>query len=346
MRPSAGKRLERVRRSRLPTERPGRRGAARSAGHGQGWGRAGAPRQQCRCSLEGKTCRAGPCTSPHPRCARTHTVMRTRISAHAPVFPPFTWSLISRESHAQTPPSLLPLHTLRVLVPPPCVRPHPKSPSELPALAARVPGAPASPGLEKGVRLRATAALPTQFSHSLERFKGKVETCQVRGQVQPYHARQGVVGFAGEPNNFPATPLCPLIFTAGPEWLMGTSVSLAQPPSAPPAMLTCLPVQPACACLFAGGDGHGARAFAVNLQIFGVGGGHTASPVVPAPSRHSLAAPTALAVPWSCQASCGPCGKGQRQLPGEDGGSWGPRYSSKVGPLHQGMPRTRCQAAV
>lgn len=168
MRPSTGKRLERVRRSRLPKERPGRRGAACSAGHGQGWGSPGAPRQQCRCSLEGKTCHEGPCTSPHPRCARTHTHLHTRASVRTPLhpgmFPPFTWSLISRESHAQTPPSLLPLRTLRVLVPPPCVRPHPKSPSELPALAARVPGAPASPGLEKGVRLRATTALPTQFA--------------------------------------------------------------------------------------------------------------------------------------------------------------------------------------
>lgn len=99
------------------------------------------------------------------------------------------------------------------------------------------------------------------------------------------------MGFAGVPGNSPVVLLCPLIFLAGFEQLMGRLVSLVQLPSAPPAMLACLPAHPACACLFAGGGGRGEKGFAVNLQAFGVGRGHIASPTVSAPSKNSPAAP-------------------------------------------------------
>lgn len=104
------------------------------------------------------------------------------------------------------------------------------------------------------------------------------------------------MGFAGVPGNFPCSLLCSVIFAAGSEWLMGRLVSPAQPPSALPAMLTCLPARLACACLFTGGDGHRVRGFAVNLQAFRGCRVHTAPPVVQIPSRHRPTAPVALAV--------------------------------------------------
>lgn len=113
-----------------------------------------------------------------------------------------------------------------------CASP-PKITLTAPGAGSPQPWGPASPGLEDSHHhSSASPASPGRLPSccGLERFKGKAGTCRVGGRGQSYRARQGMVGFAGVLGNFPSARLCPLIFTAGSEWLMGRLVSPVQPP--------------------------------------------------------------------------------------------------------------------